>query len=91
MPFLGKTVLYTLTEEDADRIKLVRDTEAPLGRRGNPVAEGQQCKASIVRVFGSPTPTSSFNIQVELDGNDSYWVTSTLYGDGPGRCRDTAF
>lgn len=90
IPLLGKTVLYTLTDDDAGKIKLARDIEAPLGRRGNPVAAGQQCPATIVRTWGT-TPGSAFNIQLHLDGNDTHWLTSVAYGGGRGFCQDTTF
>lgn len=50
---------------------------------GNHAAEGDQYPAVIVRVF-DPSSTT-VNLQVHLDGNDTYWATSRQAGDGPGR------
>lgn len=52
---------------------------------GNDARSGDEYPALIVREF---TPGSSVvNLQVFLDGNDSYWATSRGEGEqrGPGR------
>lgn len=56
-----------------------------VGHVGNHAAEGDICPAVVVRTWGSTPATSSANLQVLLDGNDSYWATSRCEGDGPGR------
>lgn len=79
---IGRIVHYALTASDATAITYLRDVEAD-ARRGNPVAEGQVYPAIVVRVFDPPTGYA--NLQVLLDGNDSYWATSRTEGEGPGR------
>jgi hypothetical protein len=34
----------------------------------------------VVRTFGGPAA----NLQVHLDGTDTYWATSRCEGEGPG-------
>jgi hypothetical protein len=98
---VGTPVLYTLTSGDANEINRrrkdaeafrrnpVSDTPGGAGRTGhqlhvgNNVAEGEQYPAVIARVFHPETTTA--NLQVTLDGNDTYWATSRTLGEGPGR------
>jgi hypothetical protein len=47
---------------------------------GNQVTAGDVYPAMIVRVWGD-TPESAVNLQVHLDGNDTYWATSRVVGD----------
>lgn len=49
---------------------------------GNHAEAGQVYPATVVRVFDSSTSTA--NLQVTLDGNDTYWATSRAEGDEPG-------
>ena len=49
---------------------------------GNTAREGDVCAATVVRVFGPSVTT--VNMQVHLDGNDTYWATSRQEGDRPG-------
>jgi hypothetical protein len=49
---------------------------------GNPAREGDVCAAMVVRVFDPSVSTA--NLQVHLDGNDTYWATSRQEGVGPG-------
>lgn len=51
-----------------------------IGHFGNVVSEGDIFPAMIVRVWGEDT--ACVNLQVYLDGNDTYWATSALQGDG---------
>ena len=51
---------------------------------GNRASEGDVCPAMIVRVFGT-SPESAANLQVFLDGNDTYWATSRAAGADAGR------
>lgn len=53
-----------------------------VGHVGNTVYEGDQFPAMIVRAWD--TPTRAVNLQVFLDGADTYWATSRTEGDGPG-------
>lgn len=50
---------------------------------GNQVAAGEVYAATIVRAWGD-TPESAVNLQVHMDGNDSFWATSRTVGDGEG-------
>ncbi len=50
---------------------------------GNAVAEGDVFPMVIVRLWGT-SPTSAVNGQVFLDGNDVFWATSRIAGEGPG-------
>jgi hypothetical protein len=98
-PTLGRIVHYTLTEADAAAINKRRtDFEAHKqtyagtpqpGHRGatghvahvgNHAAAGDVCPAMVVRTFGGPAA----NLQVHLDGTDTYWATSRCEGEGPG-------
>lgn len=49
---------------------------------GNQVQEGQVYPAVVVRDWDEASGT--VNLQVLLDGNDTYWATSRLPGYGPG-------
>lgn len=49
---------------------------------GNEAREGDVCAAVVVRV-SDPSVTTA-NLQVLLDGNDHYWATSRMEGEGPG-------
>jgi hypothetical protein len=97
---VGTHVLFTLGPSDAAEINRrredaeafrrnpVSDTPGGAGRTGhqlhvgNRVTEGEQYPAVIARVFHPETTTA--NLQVTLDGNDTYWATSRVLGDGPG-------
>lgn len=75
-PTLGRIVLYTLTDADADVI-----TQSRAGALiGNPARAGEQYPAMVVRTFGG----DAVNLQVHLDGGDLYWATSRQEGDQPG-------
>ncbi|WP_435209540.1 hypothetical protein [Streptomyces sp. bgisy034] len=91
-PQAGDVVLYQLTEADAAGINRRRKDfhqagsgEARtgfVGHVGNWVAEGEYCPAIVVRVHVESTVTC--NLQVLLDGNDSYWATSRAEGTEVG-------
>lgn len=100
-PTLGRVVLYTLSDADADAINRRRADYAVFRRDadfknqgaggrnghqayfGNSASGGQQYPALVVRVFGEPSP--SVNLQVHLDGNDTFWATSCQEGDEAGQ------
>lgn len=48
---------------------------------GNRAEAGQVYPALVVRRWGD-TPESAIQLQVFLDGNDTYWATSVAEGDG---------
>jgi hypothetical protein len=50
---------------------------------GNHAAAGQVFPALVVRVFDPSV--STVNLQVILDGNDTYWATSRMEGDEPNQ------
>lgn len=96
-PTIGRIVHYTLNEGDAvainrrrtDFTAFQRTLAAPVesGDRGatghvahvgNQVRAGDVCAAVIVRTFGG----SAANLQVLLDGTDTYWATSRSEGEG---------
>ncbi len=85
---VGRTVLYTLNQGDADQIQKTRNERltaikaaTPVGESpylfahtGNQAQAGQVYPAVVVAVW-SPT-SGCANLQVLLDGSDSYWATS---------------
>jgi hypothetical protein len=98
-PTIGRIVHYTLTQYDADAINKQRanfeahrrslaGTPDPghrgatghVAHLGNQASAGDVCPAMVVRTFGGPAA----NLQVHLDGTDTYWATSRTEGDGPG-------
>ncbi len=84
-PSVGRIVHYTLTQQDAVEINRRRAGRATRDRvdaqtLGNHAAEGEVCAAIIVRTFGGPAA----NLQVHLDGTDTYWATSRTEGDDAG-------
>jgi len=91
-PTIGRIVLYTLTDFDAQAINKRRadfvehrktDTYTDTGyvaHHGNAVREGDVYPAVIIRVW----PGDLINAQVLLDGTDTYWVTSHPQGDSAG-------
>lgn len=100
IPSIGRTVIYTLTEQDADAInrrrkdaarnlgKIREDAIGYVAHVGNNVAEGDRFPMVIVRVWAgltAPTEQTSVNGTVLLDGTDTYWATSRQQGDGVGQ------
>lgn len=89
---VGRTVLYKLSAYDADAINRRRDDAraANAGRAnsgyvvhtGNHVNAGDVFPALIVADWSHGTPGGAKNLQVLLDGNDTYWATSRIEGDG---------
>ena len=92
---IGRTVLYTLTADDAVATNRRRTTGASIAERmkaepkewpagaqahiGNEAHEGDLVPMVVVRVW-SPT---TVNGQAFMDGNDVLWVTSATEGHGP--------
>jgi hypothetical protein len=99
-PTVGRIVHYQLSDHDAEDINR-RRADAEAYRRANPRPEqagepgatghvmhvgnraeaGQACAATVVRTFGG----DAANLQVHLDGTDTYWATSRGEGDQPGQ------
>jgi len=88
---IGRIVHYKLAEQDAAQInKRRRDAAASHSAReqngfqvhvGNSAEVGQVYPAIVVRTWGD-TPAASIQLQVFLDGNDTFWATSVNEGDG---------
>lgn len=81
-PTIGRFVHYTLTEQDVSIISSRRASQSfPAGivGRHNPVSPGDTYPALVVRAFGG----DAVNLQVHLDGEDTYWATSRTEGE-PG-------
>jgi hypothetical protein len=51
---------------------------------GNHAEAGQVFPAQIVRIFDPEGDSGTSNLQVFLDGNDTYWATSRKTGNGEG-------
>lgn len=94
---VGRTVQYTLSEDDAGQInrrrtdgksiaERIKAAIWPLGAQahiGNQAEAGQVYPMVVVRTWGD-APGSSVNGQVMLDGNDVFWATSRTEGTQPG-------
>jgi hypothetical protein len=77
----GRVVLYRLTDGDVVRIL---STRAEHGQQGNGVEQGQEYPALIVRVWDTddePRADGLANLKVQLDGDDTLWVTSRTVTD----------
>lgn len=89
-PTIGRIVHYTLSNFDADQINRRRDDFSAaqsasaglgyVGHVGNRATAGDVCPAIVVRTFGGP----AVNLQVQLDGTDTFWATSRTEGEGEG-------
>lgn len=92
-PTIGRIVHFTVTEAQADAInKRRRDFHKHraldaqyadtgyVAHFGNEVRAGDVFPATIVRVFD----VGSVNLQVQLDGTDTFWATSAAEGDQAG-------
>ncbi len=81
LPTIGRTVHYTLTADDAEKINASRaarnaypPADGTQGHRGNRVTEGSIVPAVITAVWGGATEL--INGQAILDGVDTYWLLS---------------
>lgn len=79
-PTIGRIVHYTLNAQDVALIDEQREKAGTINR-ANHVRVGDIYPAVVVRVWGD-TPGSSVNLQVLLDGPDTYWATSRSEGEG---------
>ncbi len=91
IPSTGRIVHYKLTGEDADQINRRRTSHTaikaqenwPEGAQahiGNHAHQGDVFAAMIVKTWGI-AEGSCANLQVFLDGNDTYWATSRSEGE----------
>lgn len=76
---VGKRVLYMLTEMDVRDIIKSRQVAGYATAHGNDPREGQIVPGIVVADWGG-----SANLQVFLDGIDSYWPTSRTLFDPEG-------
>jgi len=72
VPTIGRVVLYNTTEEQ--RKKMENDPNCNVQ---------EKLPAIVVAVWGD-TEESAINLNVQNDGEGSFWVTSALKGDGEG-------
>jgi len=72
VPTVGRIVHYRLSDPDATLINVPQ-------RVGNRARMGDTYPALVVRNNGG-----SVNLQVFLDGSDSYWATSRTEGEDGG-------
>lgn len=91
-PSIGRIVHYRLSADDAADINRRRsdfqrgpgyaDRTGYTGHVGNEALEGALAPAVIVRAFDD---TDTVNLQVLLDGNDTFWATSRREGNDVGQ------
>ncbi len=102
IPTIGRIVLYTLTDRDADAINRRRTTGKAIADRmateppawpagaqahiGNTVSQGDTFPMIITRTWGSDEH-SAVQGTVFLDGNDTFWATSRVVGEHAGMYR----
>jgi hypothetical protein len=94
-PSIGRIVHYRLSDydaaainkrradannPDANGVTLARQETGAQIHHGNHAAVGDVCPAMVVQTFGG----DAANLQVFLDGNDTYWATSRPNGDDNG-------
>lgn len=90
VPSICKIVQYTLSDQDAVLINKRRDDSfvsqtVHSAVVGNMARGGDVYPAIVVRVFEGGTEVNGVcNLQVMLDGNDTYWATSRTEGAEPG-------
>ena len=93
--FVGLTVLYRITEEQAlatnkrredarqNREKMRQERPGFQAHIGHGIEAGDRFPMIITQVF--PSESEGVNGQVFLDGSDSLWVTMIQEGDAPGQ------
>lgn len=85
-PTIGRIVHYTLSDQDAVLINKRRDDSFVAETAhsiGNMARGGDVYPAMVVRVFEGGTEANGVcNLQVFLDGNDTFWATSRTEGEG---------
>lgn len=89
-PTIGLNALYKLSSADASVINQNRaDRAAREGKTvshyGNTALSGQVFPATIVQIFDYSGTFGTANLQVTLDGVDTYWATSRIIGDDEGQ------
>lgn len=79
-PSIGRIVHYTIGKGDA--VAIANQRAGATRGTFNVAREGDIYPAKVVRVFDPSTTT--VNLQVHLDGPDTYWATSRTEGEGAG-------
>jgi hypothetical protein len=80
-PTIGRIVHYKLSGAD---VLSVNDKRLKDQTSGNAARKGDVFPALIVRTWGEQEG-ASVQLQVFLDGPDTYWATSRTEGDGEGQ------
>ncbi len=83
VPTVGRIVLYRVTQNDIEGIMERRKASGGLFN-GNPMDEGDAFPFLITEAWTGESPNKAVNGQLFLDGNDTYWLTSRMVGEGPG-------
>lgn len=95
IPTIGRVVIYTLKERDAEVINRRREhakahmeehranATGVMVHVGNQVSAGDKFPMMITKVWGHE-PNGSVNGTVNLDGSDTFWATSVGVGDVAG-------
>ena len=83
IPTAGRIVMYCVSQNDIDRIMERRAASNGLFN-GNPIQEGDTFPFLITEAWSGESPNKAVNGQLFLDGNDNYWLSSRLRGEGPG-------
>lgn len=98
IPTVGRIVLYSLTEQDAEMINRRRadardhmhahhiNKNGVMLHVGNTVHQGDQFPMVITRTWGSDA-LSAVNGTVLLDGSDTFWANSRVRGEENGMWR----
>lgn len=81
IPTIGRIVNYRMNDATCYNVMQQRQHEHIFG---NAPQRGEVYPAMIVRVWGQ-YPGASVQLQVFLDGPDTYWATSVYRGDDEGQ------
>lgn len=91
-PSIGRIVHFTFNaaqaaqvnkrREDANKSPVIASNGGSVVHVGNAVHEGDVYPAMIVRVWGAEG--APVQLQVFLDGNDTYWASSASEGAAQG-------
>lgn len=80
-PTIGRIVHYKLSEQD---VLSINDQRLAHRSAGNVPRKGDVYPAMIVRTWGEQIG-ASVQLQVYLDGSDTYWATSRTEGKAEGQ------
>lgn len=71
-PTIGRVVIYQTTKEEQDKMRAMTNCNVQ-----------EELPAIVVAVWGNDE-NAAINLNVQLDGEGSLWVTSALRGNQPG-------